>query len=88
MGTNRKMLVFKLNQIPEMSKGKGVILQKYKDAEIADAKTFNLKEGLTFLSGTREMSVSNVKEWIGERAQTGSSRQTGSRAATASNRIK
>lgn len=71
MGTNRKMLVFKLNQIPEMSKGKGVILQKYKDAEIADAKTFNLKEGLTFLSGTREMSVSNVKEWIGERAQTG-----------------
>lgn len=71
MGTNRKMLVFKLDQIPEMSKGKGVILQKYKDAEIADAKTFNLKEGLTFLSGTREMSVSNVKEWIGERAQTG-----------------
>lgn len=71
MGTNRKMLVFKLDQIPEMSKGKGVILQKYKDAEIADAKTFNLKEGLTFLSGTREMSVSNAKEWIGERAQTG-----------------
>ncbi len=71
VGTNRKMLVFKLDQIPEMAKGKGVILQKYKDAEISDIKTFNLKQGLTFISGTREMSVSNVKEWFGERAQVG-----------------
>lgn len=71
VGTNRKMLVFKLDQIPEMAKGKGVILQKYKDASLSDAKTFNLKEGLTFASGTREMNVANVKEWIGERAQTG-----------------
>ncbi len=71
VGTNRKMLVFKLDQIPEMAKGKGVILQKYKDAEISDVKTFNMKQGLTFTSGTREMSVSNVKEWLGERAQVG-----------------
>ncbi|HNQ91929.1 MAG TPA: DNA topoisomerase IV subunit A [Alphaproteobacteria bacterium] len=71
VGTNRKMLVFKLDQIPEMAKGKGIILQKYKDAEISDAKTFNLKQGFTFISGTREMSVSNIKEWVGERAQAG-----------------
>jgi topoisomerase-4 subunit A len=71
VGQNRKMLVFKLDQIPEMAKGKGVILQKYKDGEISDAKTFKLKDGLTFTSGTREMSVPNVKEWIGERAQAG-----------------
>lgn len=71
IGTNRKMLVFPLDQIPEMAKGKGVFLQKYKDAEFCDAKTFNLKEGLTFLSGTRDMTVPNVKEWIGERAQAG-----------------
>ncbi|HOO50423.1 MAG TPA: DNA topoisomerase IV subunit A [Alphaproteobacteria bacterium] len=71
IGNNRKFLVFKLDQIPELAKGKGVILQKYKDASISDVKTFNLKEGLTYTSGTREMSVSNVKEWIGERAQVG-----------------
>lgn len=71
IGKNRKMLVFKLDQIPELAKGKGVILQKYKDGEFSDAKPFNLKEGLTFLSGTKEVSVPNVKEWIGERAQTG-----------------
>lgn len=71
VGTNRKMLVFPLNQIPEMTKGKGVILQKLKDAELSDLKPFSMKAGLTFLSGTRDMSVSNVKEWLGERAQSG-----------------
>lgn len=71
IGNNRKMLVFPLNQIPELNKGKGVILQKLKDAELSDLKTFNLKEGLTFTSGTREMSVPNTKEWLGERAGAG-----------------
>ena len=67
----RKMLIFKLDQVPEMAKGKGVQLQKYKDSEFGDAKTFNMKAGLTFLSGTREMAVSNAKEWVGERAAVG-----------------
>ncbi|MEK7801952.1 MAG: DNA gyrase C-terminal beta-propeller domain-containing protein, partial [Pseudomonadota bacterium] len=71
VGTNRKMLVFKLDQIPEMAKGKGVILQKFKDGELSDAKSFKLKDGLTFLSGTRSMPIANIKEWIGERAQAG-----------------
>ena len=71
IGNNRKMLVFPLDQIPELNKGKGVILQKLKDAELSDLKTFNLKEGLTFTSGTREMSVPNIKEWLGERAGAG-----------------
>lgn len=71
IGTNRKMLVFPIDQIPEMAKGKGVILQKYKDAEISDVRPFNMKAGLTFTSGTREMNVSNAKEWLGDRAQVG-----------------
>ena len=71
IGKNRKMLVFKLDQVPELSKGKGVMLQKYKDGEFSDAKPFNLKEGLTFKSGTKDVAVTNVKEWIGERAQAG-----------------
>jgi topoisomerase-4 subunit A len=71
IGQNRKLLAFKLDQIPEMSKGKGVILQKYKDGYFSDAKTFKLKDGLTFTSGTRQMNVPNISEWIGERAQSG-----------------
>ena len=71
IGQNRKLLVFKLDQIPEMAKGKGVILQKYKDGYFSDAKTFKLKDGLTFTSGTRQMNVPNVNEWVGERAQSG-----------------
>lgn len=71
IGRNRKMLVFKLDQIPEMAKGKGVMLQKYKDGEFGDARTFNLKAGLTFRSGTRDVAVPNVKEWLGERAGAG-----------------
>lgn len=71
IGNNRKMLVFPIDQIPELNKGKGVILQKFKDGELVDVKPFNMKEGLTFISGTREMSVPNAKEWLGERAGAG-----------------
>lgn len=71
IGTNRKMLVFPLDQIPEMSKGKGVILQKFKDGRLSDARTFTLKAGLTYRHGTSEVKVENVKAWIAERAQAG-----------------
>lgn len=71
IGTNRKMLVFKLSEIPEMSKGKGVILQKFKDGGLADAKTFNLKQGLTYRAAGSDKKVADIKPWIGERAQAG-----------------
>ena len=71
IGRNRKMLVFKLDQLPEMARGKGVALQKYKDGGLADLKTFNLKEGLSFKYGSGETTVGNIKEWIGNRADAG-----------------
>ena len=71
IGRNRKMLVFKLEQLPEMARGKGVALQKYKDGGLADLKTFNLKEGLSFKYGTGETIVGNIKEWVGNRADAG-----------------
>jgi topoisomerase-4 subunit A len=71
IGTNRKMLAFKLEEIPEMAKGRGVILQKYKDAGVADIKTFNLKEGLSFKYGAGETQVPDIKPWIGTRADAG-----------------
>lgn len=71
IGTNRKMLVFPLDQIPEMTKGKGVILQKFKEGRLGGARTFNLKTGLTYRSGSSDVKVDNVKAWIAERAQAG-----------------
>jgi topoisomerase-4 subunit A len=71
VGRNRKFLVFKLDAIPEMARGKGVALQKYKDGGLSDLKTFNWKKGLTFKYGTGETTVGNIKEWVGNRADAG-----------------
>jgi topoisomerase-4 subunit A len=71
IGQNRKLLIFKLDQIPEMTRGVGVILQRYKDGGLSDAKTFKLKDGLTWYSGGRGRTETNLKPWIGERAQAG-----------------
>ncbi len=71
IGTNRKMLVFPLSEIPEMGKGKGVILQRYKEGSAADAKAFKLSAGLTYTSRGTDHKVDNVKLWLGQRAQAG-----------------
>ena len=71
VGTNRKLLVFPLDQVPEMARGGGVMLQKYKDSEIADIKTFVIADGLTWKLGDKTRTESNLRDWLGERAQAG-----------------
>ena len=71
MGENRKMIVFELEQVPEMSKGRGVILQRYKDGGLSDLKTFNWDEGLSYKYGAGETMVDDLNPWMGERAQAG-----------------
>jgi topoisomerase-4 subunit A len=71
IGKNRKMLVFDLQQVPEMAKGKGVRLQKYKNGTISDAKTFNWEKGLTYKYAGGETIVGDLNPWVGERAQAG-----------------
>ncbi len=74
IGENRKLLIFPLNQLPEMARGKGVRLQKYRDGGIADAKVFRLADGLSWKdSAGRVFTVSkaDLKEWIGARAEAG-----------------
>ena len=71
IGDNRKLLIFPLKEVPEMSRGRGVILQRYKDGGTADAKVFRLKSGLTWKSGDRERVETDLKDWVGERAQAG-----------------
>jgi topoisomerase IV subunit A len=72
IGENRKMIIFKLSDVPEMARGKGVRLQRFKDGGLSDARAFNLKEGLSWTdSSGRNFVVTDLKEWIGERAQAG-----------------
>ena len=71
IGTNRKMLVFSIDQVPTMKRGQGVALQKYKGAHLADAKVFTLKEGLTWQIGDRVRTEPDMKSWLGTRAGQG-----------------
>lgn len=77
IGTNRKLLIFPIEQVPEMARGKGVILQKYKDGHLSDIKCFALKEGLSWASGDRTRTETDLRAWIGERAQSGRMPPTG-----------
>ncbi|RWB76920.1 MAG: DNA topoisomerase IV subunit A [Mesorhizobium sp.] len=74
VGENRKMLVFPLSEIPEMARGKGVRLQKYKDGGVLDLKTFTLETGLSWQDSadrTFTKSREELAEWIGARAAAG-----------------
>ncbi len=74
IGENRKLLVFALSEIPEMSRGKGVRLQRYKDGGAADLKTFAMAQGLTWTDSsarTFTRTQAELTEWLGNRAGAG-----------------
>jgi topoisomerase-4 subunit A len=74
IGTNHKMVLFPLDQIPEMARGRGVRLQKYSSAKLSDVAVFELKAGLTWKdSAGREQSMSakDLADWRGNRADAG-----------------
>lgn len=74
VGENRKMLVFPLAQLPEMSRGKGVRLQRYKDGGISDLRCFALADGLTWDDSAGRNFVrtrEELVEWLGDRATAG-----------------
>lgn len=72
VGENKKFLVFDAKDLPEMTRGKGVVLQKYHDGGLSDAKTFNKKQGLTWTDrSNRVQSVDDWKSYLGKRAQAG-----------------
>jgi len=71
VGDNRKLLVFALEELPEMARGAGVALQKYREGGLKDAKVFTLAEGLNWRSGERTRTETNLRDWVGERAQSG-----------------
>ena len=80
LGENRKLLIFPLEQVPEMGRGKGVRLQKYKDGGVSDARVFTAGDGLTWQDSSGRSfnrSMKDMVAWIGERAQAGRLRPDG-----------
>ncbi|MBU3031179.1 DNA topoisomerase IV subunit A [Paracoccus marinaquae] len=72
VGENRKMLVFPLTELPEMARGKGVRLQKFKDGGLSDAICLTLAEGLSWpMGGGKTRTESDLTEWLNKRATSG-----------------
>lgn len=72
IGDNRKLLIFPLSEVNEMTRGKGVRLQRYKDGGLGDVKTFTLKQGLVaYDRSDRARTFDGLKDWLGQRAQAG-----------------
>jgi topoisomerase IV subunit A len=74
IGSNHKMVVFGLDQVPEMARGRGVRLQKYTSATLSDVTTFDSKTGLAWKDGAgrdQGMSMKELADWRGNRADAG-----------------
>jgi topoisomerase-4 subunit A len=74
IGENRKLVIFPLEQVPEMTRGRGVRLQRYKDGGLSDVKTFQAADGLTWVDPagrTYTLSIKELADWRGNRADAG-----------------
>jgi topoisomerase-4 subunit A len=74
IGENRKMLIFPLEQVPEMGRGRGVRLQRYRDGGLSDAKTFTAQEGLCWTDAAGRafsLTLAELVDWRGSRADAG-----------------
>ena len=71
IGDNRKLLVFKVEEIPTMARGRGVTLQKYKDGGLSDIQIFNEKEGFVYNRAGGTKTEPELLSWLGHRGQVG-----------------
>jgi topoisomerase-4 subunit A len=74
IGDNRKLVVFSLDQVPEMTRGRGVRLQRFKDGGLSDLKTFKTAEGLTWTDTADRafsLTLKELSDWRGNRADAG-----------------
>jgi len=74
IGENRKMVIFPLDQVPDMTRGRGVRLQRYKDGGLCDLKTFKAEEGLSWTDAAGRafsLTLKELADWRGNRADAG-----------------
>jgi topoisomerase-4 subunit A len=80
IGENRKLLIFPISELPELARGQGVTLQRYRDGGLADARTFNLAEGLSWALGGasgRTRTETDLSPWRASRGAAGRMPPTG-----------
>jgi len=74
IGENRKMVIFPLEQVPEMARGRGVRLQRYRDGDLSDVKTFGVEQGLSWTDAAGRafsLTLKELADWRGNRADAG-----------------
>jgi topoisomerase-4 subunit A len=74
IGENRKMVIFPIEQVPDMARGRGVRLQRYKDGGLSDIKTFEIEKGLNWSDSAGRifnLSLKELADWRGNRADAG-----------------
>ena len=74
IGENRKMLIFPIDQVPEMTRGRGVRLQRYKDGSLSDIRTFEVEKGLSWTDSAGRvfnLTLKELADWRGNRADAG-----------------
>jgi len=71
LGTQRKLLIFPLAELPTMGRGQGVILQRYAKGGLSDITTLAIKEGLTWKTAAGVRTETDISEWVGKRSQSG-----------------
>jgi topoisomerase-4 subunit A len=71
IGANRKLLVFPLDQVATLTKGRGVTLMRLKDAALSDVIVIRLADGLSWPSGERTRTETDLTPWLGNRATAG-----------------
>jgi topoisomerase-4 subunit A len=71
VGQNRKLLIFPIAELPEMTRGRGNYVQRFAKGGLADAKAIKLADGLSWKAGERTRTEPDMKDWLGKRAQAG-----------------
>ena len=71
IGSNRKLIIFPISEIPELPRGRGVTLQRYREGKVSDAICFFKNEGLHWHSGNRVHNQTEILDWLGKRGNAG-----------------
>lgn len=71
VGTNRRLLIFPIQYIPILPRGRGVILQRYKGGNLSDIQIYREEEGLSWRSGSGVRKEKKLEDWYGKRGQSG-----------------
>jgi topoisomerase-4 subunit A len=71
IGENRRLSIFAMEEVPELSRGRGVILQRYRQGGLSDLTTLRLADGLSWRSGERTRTETDLRPWLGRRGQAG-----------------